>query len=72
MDTFIELEIEREVEEVQIHMDDELVAEVMREQAVEPGEIVEVDDDDECEEEEPVCQEYYKNSALFAQFSYLS
>ena len=52
-DTFIEPEFEREVEDVPIRTDDELVAEVLREQAIERGEIVEIEDDDECEEGEP-------------------
>ena len=51
-DAFIEPEIETEVEVVPIRTDDELVSEVLREQAIEKGEIVEVEDD-EYEEEEP-------------------
>ena len=51
-DAFIEPEIETEVEVVPIRTDDKLVSEVLREQAIEKGEIVEVEDD-ECEEEEP-------------------
>jgi hypothetical protein len=39
------------VEVVPIHTDDELVAKVMREQAIERGEIVEKEDD-KCEKEE--------------------
>jgi len=50
-DAFIEPDIEREVEVVPIRSDDELVAEVPREQAIEKGETIEVEDD-ECEEEE--------------------
>lgn len=50
-DAFIEPDVEREVEVVPIRTDDELVAEVLREQAIEKGEIIEVEDD-ECEEEE--------------------
>jgi len=49
-DAFIEPEIEREVEVVPVRTDDELFAEVMREQAIERGEIVE--EDDECDDEE--------------------
>ena len=36
-----------------IHTDDELVAEVAREKAIERGEIIEVEDDEGEEEEEP-------------------
>jgi len=49
-DAYIEPEIEREVDVVSVRTDDELVAEVLREQAIERGEIVE--EDDECDEEE--------------------
>ena len=51
-DAYIEPELEREVEVVPIRTEDELVAEVLREQAIERGEVVEVDDD-ESEEDEP-------------------
>jgi len=51
-DAYIEPEIEKEVEVVQARTDDELVAEVLREQAIERGEIVPEKEDDECEEEE--------------------
>jgi len=51
-DAYIEPDVEREVEVDQIRTDDELVAEVVREQAIERGEIVEKEDE-ECEEEEP-------------------
>ena len=50
-DTFIELEIEREVEVVPVRTDDELVAEVLREQAIERGEIVEREDEPNRSEE---------------------
>ena len=49
-DAYIEPEAEKEVEVIAIRTDDELVAEVLREQAIERGEIVEVEDD-ECEGE---------------------
>ena len=52
-DDFIEPEIEREVEVAPIRTDDELVAEVAREKAIERGEIIEVEDDEGEEEEEP-------------------
>jgi hypothetical protein len=52
VDAFIEPDIEREVEVVPIRTDDELVGEVLREQAIEKGEIVEIEDD-ECDDEEP-------------------
>ena len=51
-DAFIEPDVEKEVEVVPIRTDDELVGEVLREKAIEEGEIIEVDDDD-CDEEEP-------------------
>lgn len=50
-DAYIEPEIEREVEVLPIRTDDQLVAEVLREQAVERGEIVE-EEDDSCGDEE--------------------
>lgn len=52
-DAFIEPEVEREVEVVPIRTDDELVAEVLRERAIEKGEIVEVEEDEHEEDEEP-------------------
>ena len=52
-DAYIEPEIEREVEEVPVWTEDELVEEVLREQARERGETVETDDDECDEEEEP-------------------
>ena len=51
-DAYIEPEIERKVEKLPIQTEEELVAEVLREQAVERGDIVEVIKD-ECEEDEP-------------------
>ena len=51
-DAYIEPDVEREVEEVPIRTDDELVAEVLKERAIEMGEIVEVDEDDS-EDDEP-------------------
>ena len=51
-DAYIEPEIEREVEKLPIQTEEELVAEVLREQAVERGDIVEVIED-KCEEDEP-------------------
>ena len=52
-DAYIEPEIEREVEVVPVRTDDELVAEVLKEQAIERGEIVEEEEEDECNQEEP-------------------
>jgi hypothetical protein len=52
-DAYIKPEIEREVEEVPVRTEDELVEEVLREQARERGETVETDDDECDEEEEP-------------------
>jgi hypothetical protein len=51
-DAYIEPKVEREVEKVPIRTEDEFVAEVLREQAIERGDVVEVDED-ECEEDEP-------------------
>lgn len=51
-DAYIELQIEREVEVEPIRTEDELVAQVLREQVLERGGIVE-NEEDECEEEEP-------------------
>jgi hypothetical protein len=45
-DAYIEPAVEREVEVVPIRMEDELVAEVLREQAIEKGDIIEVEDDE--------------------------
>ena len=50
-DAYIEPESEREVEMAPVCTDNELVAEVLMEQAIERGEIVEKEDD-ECDEEE--------------------
>jgi hypothetical protein len=45
-DAYIEPAVESEVEVVPIRMEDELVAEVLREQAIEKGDIIEVEDDE--------------------------
>ena len=52
MDDYIEPEIEQEVEVTPVHTDDELVAKVMEEQAIERGEIVGKEDDEGAKEEE--------------------
>lgn len=51
-DSFIEPEGEKEVEIVPVRTDDELVAEVLREQAIERGGIEEKEDESEGEEDE--------------------
>ena len=51
-DAFIEPEVEREVEVEPLRTDDELVAEVLREQAIERGEIEEKGDSSEGEDDE--------------------
>lgn len=51
-DSYIEPDVEREVEATPIRTDDELVAEVLREQAIERGDIVEIEDEYEEEGEQ--------------------
>ena len=52
-DAYIEPDIEKEAEVVPVRADDELVAEVLREQAIEKGEIAKKEDDECGGEEEP-------------------
>ena len=52
-DSFIEPEGEKEIEVVEVRTDDELIAEVLREKMVERGEVGEMDDESEWEEDEP-------------------
>jgi hypothetical protein len=52
-DAYIEPDVEKEVEATPIRTDDELVAEVLREQAIESGEIIEVEDNESEEDDEP-------------------
>jgi hypothetical protein len=53
-DVYIEPSSEREVEVVPVRTEDELVAEVLRERAIEKGDVVEVEDDKSEGEDEPV------------------
>ena len=70
-DVYIELEIEREVEVVPVHTDDELVMEVLTEQAIEKGEIVEKEDDVCDEEEELEMTKEILSSVIKLQWAFL-
>ena len=52
IDSFIEPEAEKEVEIMPVHTDDELVAEVLREQVIKRGGIEEKEDNSEGEDED--------------------